>query len=443
MAVDTSSSRLQLAYTELRGAILARSYAPGEHLVESEVASRLGISRPTVRGVFVRLLQDEFVIREPHRGVRVRECTPAEVVDAYEAREVLEGFAAFVAAEHATAGDIEVLADSVECMEAAHLREDAAAAFEESRRFHDTVLRAANRPVLASFLSSIQYPMTMFGFTRSADDASRERMIAEHAAILACIRAHDRVGAEQVMRHHTAARDARAWYGLDASVKKASTASSEPAPDGDHEDSAFERGSERLRASILDGRYAPGQRLTEMYLTRQLHVSRPTLLAILLRVERENFLVRQPHHGAQVRSFTSAEVQQLWQARAIVEARCAGLAAARAGAADLTELQGLVDRMAVAHRRADRACYAALSRAFHGAIVRAAEQPVFAKFLRSISYPSLVVQHSNGGQPAVRAASLAEHQAILACIRIKDPAGAEEVMRKHMLSADPGLPPAN
>ncbi|MGH2364328.1 MAG: GntR family transcriptional regulator, partial [Chloroflexota bacterium] len=443
VAVDTSTSKLELAYEELRAAILARRYEAGDHLVESEVASQLGISRPTVRGVFVRLAQDEFVVREPYRGVRVRRCTPAEAVNAYEAREVLEGFAAFVAAEHATAQDIEVLADSVEHMEAAHLREDAAAVLDESRRFHDTVLRAANRPVIASFLRSIQYPMAMFAFTRSSNTASRARTIAEHAAILACLRAHDRAGAEEVMRNHTAARDARAWYGLDAPAAWACSAGNEQPLSGNEDDSAFKHGCEQLRTFILDGYYARGQRLTELQLTRQLNVSRPTLLAVLLRVEQENFLLRRPHRRAQVRSFTPLDVQQLWQARAIVEAGCAGLAAVRASDGELMQLQGLVESMAVTHQAADRAGYAALSRLFHGAILGAAKQPVFAKFLRSISYPSLVVQHRNGGDPIVRAASLAEHQAILACIRIKDPAGAEEVMRKHMLSADPGLPPAN
>src|SRR5947209_4963492 len=103
-------SKLEGAYQLLRAGIFEQRYAPGQRLVEGQLGAELGVSRATLRTALVRLSQDGFVVLEPNRGASVRRCSPREVVDAYEAREVLEGFAAWLAARQAGPQDVQRMA---------------------------------------------------------------------------------------------------------------------------------------------------------------------------------------------------------------------------------------------------------------------------------------------------------------------------------------------
>ena len=97
------------AYHRLRRDIVDGVYAPREHLVETDVARELGVSRATVRAVLLRLHQDGLVAIQPNRGARVRSFSPDETAKIMRVREVLEGLAASLAAEQASAAQLAAL----------------------------------------------------------------------------------------------------------------------------------------------------------------------------------------------------------------------------------------------------------------------------------------------------------------------------------------------
>lgn len=98
MAVDalTSLDRSTLrerALQTLRTAITSGQYRPGDHLGEVELATRLGISRGTVREA-LRHLQQEGLLRAGTRGMlRVNTLTAKEIHGLYQVRAALEGLA--------------------------------------------------------------------------------------------------------------------------------------------------------------------------------------------------------------------------------------------------------------------------------------------------------------------------------------------------------------
>jgi DNA-binding GntR family transcriptional regulator len=94
MSVETGSS-----YDALRAAIVRGDIAPDARLVEADVSATFGMSRGAVRTALIRLEQDGLVVREPHRGARVRKVSNEEAVEILQARAVLEGLAARQAAE--------------------------------------------------------------------------------------------------------------------------------------------------------------------------------------------------------------------------------------------------------------------------------------------------------------------------------------------------------
>src|SRR5687767_11675318 len=92
--METASS-----YDALRDAIVRGDLAPDARLVESDISTAFDMSRGAVGTALIRLEQDGLVVREPHRGARVRRVGDEEAVEILEARAVLEGLAARQAAD--------------------------------------------------------------------------------------------------------------------------------------------------------------------------------------------------------------------------------------------------------------------------------------------------------------------------------------------------------
>src|SRR5262245_61772458 len=78
----------------VRDMILAGELRPGERIVESVLASRLGVSRAPMREALGRLAGDGLVRLEPHHGAYVTRLSEQELRDFFEIRETLETLAA-------------------------------------------------------------------------------------------------------------------------------------------------------------------------------------------------------------------------------------------------------------------------------------------------------------------------------------------------------------
>src|SRR5437867_8525608 len=65
LASAPHGSRPDQVYARLRDLIVQGSLAPGSRIVETEIASRLGVSRTPVREALQRLQQEGFVMGAP------------------------------------------------------------------------------------------------------------------------------------------------------------------------------------------------------------------------------------------------------------------------------------------------------------------------------------------------------------------------------------------
>src|SRR6201996_5946240 len=90
------------AYAALRQSVLGGDLAPGQRLVEEELAAMLGVTRQSLRAALLDLAAEGLVERIPNRGARVRVVTTAEAVAITECRMALEALCAVKAAERIT-----------------------------------------------------------------------------------------------------------------------------------------------------------------------------------------------------------------------------------------------------------------------------------------------------------------------------------------------------
>jgi DNA-binding GntR family transcriptional regulator len=96
-------SRVEVTYQRLKRDIMEGVYTPRQRLIETDIAPLLGVSRATLRAALLRLQHEGFVEIQPNRGAQVRAFSVEEATRILQVREVLEGLAAGLAAEKATA----------------------------------------------------------------------------------------------------------------------------------------------------------------------------------------------------------------------------------------------------------------------------------------------------------------------------------------------------
>src|ERR1700751_760948 len=92
----------QAVYDALAEMIASGSLKPGQHLVESELAEHLGVSRQPIREALQRLAVEGWVELRPAYGAYVHVPTAEEVAQLLGVRSVLEAYSAREAAQHAT-----------------------------------------------------------------------------------------------------------------------------------------------------------------------------------------------------------------------------------------------------------------------------------------------------------------------------------------------------
>jgi DNA-binding GntR family transcriptional regulator len=201
-------SRTHVAYDELRTMIVHGNIRPNERLIEVDLAERLNVSRTPVREALQRLASDGLVV-SARRGWVVREMTLTEIVEIYEVRESLEGYAAGRAAERATDEQIAEISDIIarrpKNPPPADRRELLVL---ENNLFHVAIFRAARNARLHRTIERNGDYYYNIQLAQLYSDAELSASIRQHSAIMHAIAAHDAVTAERVMREHI--RDALA-----------------------------------------------------------------------------------------------------------------------------------------------------------------------------------------------------------------------------------------
>ncbi len=101
-------------YRLVKEAILQCVFAPGDFLIEVDLARQCKTSRTPVREACNRLCQEGWISQIRYKGYKVPEISLLEISEIYEYRKVLECFTAEKAAEIATDERLRALAETVE-----------------------------------------------------------------------------------------------------------------------------------------------------------------------------------------------------------------------------------------------------------------------------------------------------------------------------------------
>ncbi|WP_281953632.1 GntR family transcriptional regulator, partial [Pseudophaeobacter arcticus] len=187
------------AYSLILEAIDVGVYKPGDRLVESDLAERLGVSRTPIREALQRL-ETQSLLERDGRSLIVASLDHNQMAELYMVRRELEGLAAGLAARHATEEEVRVLKDMVREDDA--LVDKPADLAKANRRFHEQIHLASHNRYLVQQLNLVHRSMALMATTSLAAEGRGEIAQAEHKKIVAAIEARDEKAAGQALKDH-------------------------------------------------------------------------------------------------------------------------------------------------------------------------------------------------------------------------------------------------
>lgn len=191
----------------LADAIISRELPPGLRLGEDRLASLFGVSRTPVREALVGLANSNLATRDSRGSLRVGSITSEQILEVYAIRQVLEGFAAGLAARVASPASVVRLRHlNAACARNAE-RHDFTTLAADNLRFHATLAETCGNRLLDQFVQEIhnwvsRIPSTTLAYPNRALEA-----VAEHSAIIDAIEDHDTERAERLAREHMRAAE--------------------------------------------------------------------------------------------------------------------------------------------------------------------------------------------------------------------------------------------
>jgi DNA-binding GntR family transcriptional regulator len=195
-----------------------------------------------------------------------------------------------------------------------------------------------------------------------------------------------------------------------------------------------------LRAEIQSGRLPGGTHIKPEDVALQLGISRMPVREAIRQLDAEGMLTIRPNRGAVVTILTPDHLNELFEARAVLEALCARHAATRLHDDARDELMMLLDRLNRNGNKID--LWIARHEAFHDFICLCADRPYLAaeaRRLRAAVEPYLRMSQTH---QVTMGDSARQHSDLVKVLLARDPERAEQAMRLHVESTAAEFIPA-
>lgn len=193
--------------------------------------------------------------------------------------------------------------------------------------------------------------------------------------------------------------------------------------------------AEQLEEAVINGAIPAGSRLDEASIAAQFGVSRTPVREALHILCGRGFAEREPYKGVVVTQISARRIDEMFEAMAELEAVCGRLSAHRMTMSERAELESLHRDMNALAEEGDHAGYNEVNTRFHNLLFQGSHNSdlvAVAQTLRLKLAPFRKYQLKDKGRLK---RSCAEHQQIVDAILNQDPKTAENVLRRHLVSA--------
>lgn len=191
-----------VVFNTLRQAILKGELAPGERLMEIQLADRLGVSRTPIREAIRKLELEGLVLMIPRKGAEVAKISEKSLRDVLEVRRSLEELAIELACQRMTEEEITLLEETQEAFRNAVNHGDAMGIAESDEHYHDIIYYGTGNARLVQILNNLREQMYRYRLEYIKDADKRQVLLVEHDKILKAVKGRRVEEAKEAMREH-------------------------------------------------------------------------------------------------------------------------------------------------------------------------------------------------------------------------------------------------
>ena len=191
----------------------------------------------------------------------------------------------------------------------------------------------------------------------------------------------------------------------------------------------YEEVAELLRQRIFNRELAPGSWIDELKLAEEYGISRTPLREALKVLATEGLVTMKVRRGAYVTEISERDLTDVYHLLSLLESDAAGVVAAQATDAQLTELQTLHRELEAAVANRER--FFQINEAFHTRLLEIANNRWRDQMVADLRKVMKLNRHNSLLKSGRIEESLAEHQAIMHAIAARDGEGASAGMRQH------------
>ena len=200
--LDSYKPLRELVCEHIREAIINGVFAPGERLMEIQMADEMGVSRTPVREAIRKLEMEGFVVMIPRRGTYVSNMSIKDINDVYEIRISLDTLAAGLAAERISDEELEELQRLLVKVGNAMEENDMAKVVEADIEFHDVLYKASRNERLRNIINNLREQITVIRGVSMRYPGRLKDTQEEHRRLVECIAARNVEKSQEAARIH-------------------------------------------------------------------------------------------------------------------------------------------------------------------------------------------------------------------------------------------------
>ena len=201
-ALTTQPNLVEQVRDAILEEIASGAFAPGDRIIQEQIAQALGVSRQPVQQALA-LLRNQGVLQDaPGRGLLVAPLDPGHVQHMYDIRAVIEGLAARRAAELGAERAAKAGPALIEAGRKAVAAGSVAKMIAADMKFHEFIYSLSGNPLVAPALEThLAYTQRVMGEVLISDEKPRD-IWDQHELILKAVMKGDGDRAEALMRSH-------------------------------------------------------------------------------------------------------------------------------------------------------------------------------------------------------------------------------------------------
>jgi len=195
------------AYRSIINLILTGQFRPGDFLLETEIAEKLGMSRTPVGKALTMLVSEGFLNKMPKKGCYIPLPTPEDAEQVFFARKAVESQAAAGAAIHASEKELQQLQEIVSKDKEALASRSKDTYSSANEEFHLGIAKASHNQYLEKWVRNIFWRSNVYvfyfdSFYKGKEFSVPQKTPMQHAAIIKAITEKDPKRAAQLMEEH-------------------------------------------------------------------------------------------------------------------------------------------------------------------------------------------------------------------------------------------------